>query len=81
MSDAIALLRDRKKDVESVYLAIDDADVRRGIDRLTFHRGKAEISRQNWWASPSTRAYSPSIPRQELSMVSPELQNSWRFAT
>ncbi len=34
---------DRKKDVKSVYLTINDADLVREIDRLTWDLGKTKI--------------------------------------
>ncbi len=43
ITDAIVGHGDRKKDVKSVYLAINDADLVREIDRLTFDHGKTEI--------------------------------------
>lgn len=46
IADAIVGHGDRKKDVKSLYLAINDADLVREIDRLTFDHRKAEIWEQ-----------------------------------
>lgn len=46
IADAIGGHGDRKKDVKSLYLTINDADLVRVIDRLTFDHGKTEIWRQ-----------------------------------
>lgn len=43
IADAIAGDGDRKKDVKSLYLTINDEDLVREIDRLTFDHGKTEI--------------------------------------
>lgn len=43
MADAIVGHGYRKKDVKSLYLTINDADLVREIDRLTFDHGKTEI--------------------------------------
>lgn len=43
IADAIVGHGDRKKDVKSLYLTINDADLVREIDRLTFDHGKTEI--------------------------------------
>jgi hypothetical protein len=71
ITDAIVVHGDRKKDVKSLYLAINDADLVRKIDRLTFDHGRTEIWEQNdrglWMWS-----YHFPVWFQELSMVSPE---------
>lgn len=43
IADAIVGHGDRKKDVRSLYLSINDEDLVREIDRLTFDHGKTEI--------------------------------------
>jgi hypothetical protein len=43
IADAIVDHGDRNKDVKSLYLTINDADLVREIDRLTFDHGKTEI--------------------------------------
>ncbi len=43
IADAIVENGDRKKNVKSLYLAINDADLVREIDRLTFDHGRTEI--------------------------------------
>jgi len=43
IADAIVGHGDRKKDVKSLYLTINDEDLVREIDRLTFDHGKTEI--------------------------------------
>ncbi len=43
IADSVVGRGDRKKGVKSVYLAINDADLVREIERLTFDHGKTEI--------------------------------------
>ncbi len=43
IADAILGRGDKKRDVKSLYLAINDADLVREIDRLTFDHGRTEI--------------------------------------
>ncbi len=43
ITDATVGHGDRRKDVKSVYLASNDSDLVREIDRLTFDHGKTEI--------------------------------------
>ena len=43
IADAIVCHRDRKKDVKSLYLSVNDEDLVREIDWLTFDHGKTEI--------------------------------------
>jgi hypothetical protein len=43
IADAIVGHGDRKKDAKSLYLTINDEDLVREINRLTFDHGKTEI--------------------------------------